>query len=101
MIKEFNITHLTHSIGALVVQLPILYLTDNPWYGVVWAVGVYGSREVSQNEYKYIEEFCDNTRAKMPEYAGFLVNLWSVDSILDFICPVVATLGVAVLYGLL
>lgn len=88
----FNITHLSHTLVALLFQATVFWITGNPWYGVIFACSVYGSREVTQAEYKYIQKYCDNSRAKMPEYAGFLVNHWSTDALLDFLCPAIASL---------
>jgi len=88
----FNITHLSHTAVALFFQILVFLITGNPWYGVIFAFCVYGSREVTQAEYKYIQKYCDNSRAKMPEYAGFLINQWSTDAVLDFVCPAIASL---------
>jgi len=86
----FNITHLEHSIIAVGIQLilwPFLGLLSA---GVV-ACAVFLGREVSQHEYKLIQEL--GGRHKLNWYSG-LIHKWAVDSVLDVVMPALACLVV-------
>ena len=52
----------------------------------------YLGREIAQAEYRYIEEYCERKRKKMPWYAIFLSKAWTLKGILDWILPLLVSI---------
>jgi hypothetical protein len=91
-----NITNLTHALLAVVCQLVVatgLWLVGIDFstacaMGGLLAVGFYWGREVTQAEAK---------AGTPPWYSGFKIWEWSLDSKLDLLFPVIATVIVSVI----
>ena len=52
----------------------------------------YLGREITQAEYRYIEEFCDRKRSRMPWYAVIVPEAWTVKGIFDWVLPLAVSL---------
>lgn len=69
------------------MQLIGIILTGNAWYGALFAIGFYVSREHAQREYKLAKDV-----KTLKWYQGFVG--WSLDAWLDVIAPLVAVICV-------
>lgn len=92
-----NRTNWEHLIIALVMQGVIGLLSGNWWAGAAFGAAWFLGREHAQAEYRYIK--CNGgdrySTPKLPEIAAFNPNLWSKDSILDFVLPVAGVIVIA------
>lgn len=87
-----DISPVLHSIAAVGVQLSIGFI-----FGMWLVGGVLGclwfiAREHTQAEYRWISTFGKGKRFNMPWWGGFDYRVWSKDSSLDLILPVIACL---------
>jgi hypothetical protein len=85
-----------HIIPALLIQLAIaLWLRSWPAGAAaasVWSI----SREITQAEYRWIEQFGDGLRANMPWWGGLDQRVWlKLDPWLDWIVPSMIALAIA------
>jgi hypothetical protein len=81
-----------HAIWALVLQTVIGLVTRNWWAGAALACGYFIGRELTQAEYRWIENFGDGLRANAPWWAAFDSRVWlTADQFADWIGPVVGT----------
>ena len=82
---------------ALGVQLLVVAATRNWWDGAMAAAGWAISREVTQAEYRWIEQYGHGLRANMPWWGGLDPLIWQkVDPWLDWIAPTLFAITVAV-----
>ena len=79
-----NQTHFEHIGYALLIQVVIASLTYDWWIGAAAGAFFFIGREHAQAERRSGNEF----KAFDPRY-------WSLDSVLDFVCPTVAVVVVA------
>jgi hypothetical protein len=94
-----NASNFIHAGYALLMMAIVWALTGNPLAGALLGVGFFAGREHSQAEYRSIQQFYDGKRANMPDWAGFMSRVWSKDSILDLMFPIVAvTVVLVILY---
>lgn len=91
-----NLSNLEHLIEALLIQAIIGLLSGNWWAGAAAGSFFFIGREHAQAEYRWIATFGNGLRANLPWYGGFSPKVWThLDSWLDWLIPVVATVGVA------
>ncbi len=83
-----NITHLSHSAAAIVIQL-LLWPFVGLFTGGLVAIAFLLGREYSQVERKVTKRTGIPTAKMMPWYV-LKPNLWSVDAILDVAAPAAA-----------
>ena len=85
-----------HILLALIVQLPIARLL-NSWYaGAAVASALSISREITQAEYRWIEQYGGGLRANMPWWGGLDPRVWQyADPWLDWIVPTLTVFTVA------
>ena len=77
-----------HLIISLLVQLVVVAGTRNWWGGALTSAGWAISREITQAEYRWIEQFGGGHRANMPWWGGFDPAVWhKLDPWLDWIAP--------------
>lgn len=85
-----------HVALALAIELAV-YLPFRSWGGAAaaacaWAI----SREVTQGEYRWIEQFGGGLRANMPWWGGLDPAVWGkLDPWLDWIAPCAVVIIVA------
>ena len=85
-----------HIVPALLIQLAITLLLRSLPAGAavacVWAV----SREITQAEYRWIEQFGGGRRANMPWWGGLDHRVWlKLDPWLDWIVPSLLAIAIA------
>jgi len=90
---------MNHILPALAIQL--LLSPFSWWAGALLAAGFYLGREHAQAEYRVIQTYYGGKRANMPWYGGFERRTWNIKSILDWVLPIVAVTGVAIIAGLI
>jgi hypothetical protein len=88
-----NRTNFEHAAYAVAIQIIVWLLTGDWLAGAMLGVGFFLGREHAQAEYRVIQKFYNGKRANMPWYGGFEPRAWSLDSVLDFMLPIVATLS--------
>lgn len=91
---------IAHLLLAFGVQFLVGRLTGRWWGGAAaawtWAI----SREITQAEYRWIEQFGNGRRANMPWWGGLDLRVWqSLDPWLDWLVPCAVTLLVALVIG--
>lgn len=81
-----------HALVALAIQIAVGLVTRNWWAGALLACGYFTGRELSQAEYRWIEQFGDGLRANAPWWASFDPKVWTkADHFADILGPMVAT----------
>ena len=85
-----------HIALAILLQLLAVRLTGN-WLAGAAAAGAWAiSREITQAEYRWIEQFGGGLRANMPWWGGLDPAVWQkVDPWLDWIVPTLVAIGIA------
>lgn len=83
-----------HGLIAVALQLVLLGLTGNAWYGVGTSL-FYAGRELAQAEYRWINTYGAGKRANMPITGQFDPHIWSWKSVTDLALPILATLTLA------
>ena len=86
-----------HIIPALLIQLGISLALRNLPAGAaaacVWSI----SREITQAEYRWIEQFGEGLRANMPWWGGLDPRVWQkADPWLDWILPSLLAIAIAI-----
>ena len=91
-----NRTNFEHAFYALLMQLPF-GLFGYWWMGAAFGAAFFIGREFAQAEYRYIKaNGGDRYATPMPaEFAVFHTKWWNLDSVLDFLFPVVAVIAAA------
>lgn len=88
MIQHIAVALLTQAA----VALPLRSWAAGAVAASAWAI----SREVTQAEYRWIEQFGAGRRANMPWWGGVDPAVWErVDPWLDWIVPTLAVTGIA------
>lgn len=87
-----------HLAIALAVQLLVVAVTRNWWGGALAAAGWAISREITQAEYRWIEQYGGGLRANMPWWGGLDPLVWQkVDPWVDWIAPTLLATVVALI----
>jgi hypothetical protein len=92
-----NETNFEHAISALLLQMALGLLTGNWWIGAAAGAFFFLGREHAQFERKLV---AGGSVLALNPFAGFQAWKWSLDSQLDLLFPVVATLAVAIAHHL-
>jgi hypothetical protein len=92
---------IAHILLALAIQLAVAAALRSWWAGAAaaccWAI----AREITQAEYRWIEQFGHGLRANMPWWGGLDLRVWqSLDPWLDWGAPTVAVIAIAVIANL-
>lgn len=93
-----NLSNVQHAAWALAFQIPLTFLTGNPWIGMVLGSAFFLGREVAQREYHLTQGGSVNG---LKPWAGFDIANWGIDAQLDLLLPVAATTLFAIGYALL
>lgn len=88
---------LAHILIALVVQAALAVPVGNWLAGGLVGTAIFLGREHAQAEYRWIETYGARKRANMPWWGGLDPRVWSLKSVLDWLMPLVACMGVACL----
>ena len=83
-----DITPLLHAVCAMTIQMLIGTLTGNWIYGAIIGCTFFIAREHTQAEYRWIEQYGKGKRINMPWWGGFNFRVWNIDSLLDFVIPI-------------
>lgn len=87
-----------HAFWALVIQTLVGVTTRNWWAGAALACGYFIGRELTQAEYRWIEEFGHGLRANTPWWAVFDPRVWpKADQFADWIGPILSTVSLAMI----
>lgn len=92
--------HVPIAIGIQLLCWAIGRLFDVParaslWIGCFAGAAVCVMREITQHEYRWIEQFGDGRRANMPGYAGLEVWHWNSHSIWETVVAILASVILA------
>ena len=86
-----------HIIPALLIQLGISLALRNLPAGAAAACAWSISREITQAEYRWIEQFGEGLRANMPWWGGLDPRVWQkADPWLDWILPSLLAIAIAI-----
>ena len=86
-----------HIALAILIQVPVALLLRSWAAGTVAACAWSLSRELTQAEYRWIEQFGGGLRANMPWWGGFDLRVWQrLDPWLDWLVPSLAAVAIAV-----
>lgn len=89
---------ITHVLVALLIQLPVAYLSRNWLAGAIAATAWAISREITQAEYRWIEHHGQGLRANMPWWGGLDPIVWQkLDPWLDWMVPTVSVFALAMI----
>lgn len=86
-----NETNFEHAIFAVLMQIAAGLLTGNWWIGAAAGAFFFLGREHAQAENRVKKEGW----AKYPEFECLAPRFWSMDAVLDWVCPAVAVVLVA------
>ncbi len=87
---------LSHIVIASVIQLVVRNGLRTSWWAgaaaaACWAI----AREITQAEYRWIEQFGSGLRVNMPWWGGFDTRVWHADAMLDWLVPTLIVFGLA------
>ena len=86
-----------HIVPALLIQLGISLALRNLPAGAAAACAWSISREITQAEYRWIEQFGEGLRANMPWWGGLDPRVWQkADPWLDWILPSLLAIAIAI-----
>ena len=86
-----------HIIPVLVIQLGVSLALRNLPAGAAVACAWSSSREITQAEYRWIEQFGEGLRANMPWWGGLDPRVWQkADPWLDWILPSLLAIVIAI-----
>jgi hypothetical protein len=89
---------LAHILIAVVIQAAVALKWRSWGAGAATATAWSVSREITQAEYRWIEQFGGHIRANMPGWGGLDPRVWQhVDPWLDWIVPALVTITIAVI----
>ena len=87
-----------HFIPALFIQLATALMLRSWPAGATAACAWSVSREITQAEYRWIEQFGGGLRANMPWWGGLDYRVWQkLDPWLDWMLPSLLTIAIAVI----
>jgi hypothetical protein len=85
-----------HIMLAVTIQLAGFALIRSWWAGALAASAWSISREITQAEYRWIEQFGSGLRANMPWWGGFDLRVWQkLDPWLDWLLPCLTVAAIA------
>lgn len=85
-----------HIALAVLIQLAIRSGLKSWSAGAAAAIAWFVSREITQAEYRWIEQYGGGHRANMPWWGGLDPRVWQhADPWLDWIAPTVVVVGIA------
>ncbi len=87
-----NVSHLEHALYALGMQLIVAFATGSLWMGAIFASAFFLGREHAQAESRYLRA---STGRKWPELHALHPRWWNIDSVLDWVVPVVVVAAIA------
>jgi hypothetical protein len=86
-----------HILLALAIQLLVKLLTRSWAAGAAAASAWFISREITQAEYRWIEQFGGGLRANMPWWGGLDPRVWQhLDPWIDWIAPSLVVVAIAI-----
>lgn len=89
-----------HILLAVAIQLAVLALLRSWMAGALTASAWSISREITQAEYRWIEQFGSGLRANMPWWGGFDLSVWQkLDPWLDWLLPCLTVMAIAFIAG--
>jgi hypothetical protein len=88
---------LIHALISVLVQVAVGLLSGDWVIGGVVLAAFYVGRELTQAEYRWIEQYGWGLRSNMPWWGAFDRRVWGVKSVLDFVLPALAVAVVAIL----
>lgn len=87
-----------HIVLAVLIQLVVRFISGSWAVGAAAACAWFISRELTQAEYRWIEQFGDGLRANMPWWGGLDLRVWQkADQWLDWIVPSMVSMALAFL----
>ena len=86
---------LAHILLALLIMVPVALLSRSWAAGAAAACAWSISREITQAEYRWIEQYGGGLRANMPWWGGFDPKVWHADAMLDWVLPSLVVVGIA------
>lgn len=85
-----------HIVLAVLIQLVVRFISGSWGAGAAAACAWFISRELTQAEYRWIEQFGEGMRSNMPWWGGFDMRVWpKADQWLDWILPCALTIAIA------
>jgi len=85
-----------HIVLAVLIQLPVAILLRSWAAGATAACAWSVSRELTQAEYRWIEQFGAGLRANMPWWGGLDLRVWqNIDPWLDWLVPSMTVIAIA------
>ena len=91
---------LAHISLAVLIQLGVLWLVRSWLAGALAASAWSISREITQAENRWIEQFGSGLRANMPWWGGLDPHVWQkLDPWLDWLLPCLTVMGIALIVG--
>lgn len=85
-----------HIVVAILIQLLVRIISGSWVAGAAAACTWFMSRELTQAEYRWIEQFGAGLRANMPWWGGFDPRVWQkTDPWVDWIVPSIVTSAIA------
>jgi hypothetical protein len=89
---------IAHIILAILILVPVAVMARSWAAGAAAATAWSLSREITQAEYRWIEQYGSGVRANMPWWGGLDLRVWqNVDPWLDWIVPVVVAVLIAMI----
>ena len=86
-----------HIVLAILIQLIVRIISGSWAAGAAAVCAWFLSREITQAEYRWIEQFGSGLRANMPWWGGFDLRVWQyLDPWLDWMIPSAVSLAIAV-----
>lgn len=82
---------MTHIAIAILFQIFFGLISGRWGVGAIAASAFFIGREITQAEYRWIEEFGGGKRANMPWWGGFDVSVWNFKSFTDAFLPLIFT----------
>lgn len=90
-----------HILLAVVIQLAVFVLLRSWAAGALAACAWSISREITQAEYRWIEQFGSGLRANMPWWGGLDLSVWQKpDPWLDWALPCLTVMTIAYIANL-
>lgn len=86
---------LAHLFLALLIQIAVFLPTRSWAAGAMAACAWAISREITQAEYRWIEQFGGGLRANMPWVGGLDPRVWHADAMLDWLVPCFLVIAIA------
>jgi hypothetical protein len=92
---------IVHIIIALALQGAVAFVWGSWGAGAATAIAWSVSREITQAEYRWIEQFGHHLRANMPVLGGLDPRVWNhLDPWLDWVVPSLVVILVALIAGI-